>query len=230
MVTVVESPFYGRFRQCSGARGCDDRLESPSGDGFILFAFGLLSTIYISGEKEYFTGKGIVGSLQRFFFTSVGQVPIDRKAKGAGGALVDTAKSVFARGDLLGIYPEGTRSPDGRVYRGRTGMARIAMETDVPVIPVAMINVAKANPIGTWIPRPVKVGVRFGTPVSPHEWARNRGLDPKEHQTMREFTDFIMHELAELTGVEYVDHYASEVKESLAAGNGYPEGAEPNQT
>lgn len=181
-------------------------------------------------KKEYFTGKGIIGSLQRFFFTSVGQVPIDRKAKDAGGALVETAKSVFARGDLLGIYPEGTRSPDGRVYRGRTGMARIAMETDVPVIPVAMINVAKANPIGTWIPRPVKVGVRFGTPVSPHEWARKRGLDPKEHQTMRDFTDFIMHELAELTGVEYVDHYASEVKESLAAGNGYPEGAEPNQT
>ncbi len=180
-------------------------------------------------KKEYFTGTGFVGAIQRFFFTSVGQVPIDRTAKDAGDALIDTAKTVFARDDILGIYPEGTRSPDGRIYRGRTGMARIAMATNVDVIPVAMINTAQANPIGSWIPRPARVGVRFGKAISPHKWADEHGLNPEDHQTMREFTDFVMRELAELTGTEYVDRYASEVKDSLQAGNGYPEGTEPNR-
>lgn len=178
-------------------------------------------------KKEYFTAPGVVGAIQRFFFTSVGQVPIDRKSKDAGDALINTAEEVFAREDIMGIYPEGTRSPDGRVYRGRTGMARIAMSTDIAVIPVAMINTAKANPIGSWIPRPAKVGVRFGAPISPHQWAQERGLDPEDHETMRAFTDFVMKNLAELTGTEYVDRYASEVKESLEAGMGYPEGTEP---
>lgn len=180
-------------------------------------------------KKEYFTGTGFVGAIQRFFFTSVGQVPIDRTAKDAGDALIDTAETVFARDDIFGIYPEGTRSPDGRIYRGRTGMARIAMATNVDVIPVAMINTAKANPIGSWIPRPAKVGVRFGNAISPHKWADERGLNPEDHQTMRKFTDFVMRELALLTGTEYVDRYASEVKDSLQAGNGYPEGTEPNR-
>lgn len=186
-----------------------------------------LRQLTFPAKKEYFIAPGLVGAIQRFFFTSVGQVPIDRKSKGAGDALIDTAREVFARDDIMGIYPEGTRSPDGRVYRGRTGMARIAMSTGVEVIPVAMLNTAKANPIGSWIPRPAKVGVRFGEPISPRQWAQDRGLDVDDHATMRAFTDYVMKELASLTETEYVDHYASEIKDSLAAGNGYPEGTEP---
>ena len=86
--------------------------------------------ITFPAKSEYFTTPGFVGSLQKWFFTSVGQVPIERDSEDAGDAIVQTAESILSRGDLFGIYPEGTRSPDGRVYKGRTGMARIAMETN----------------------------------------------------------------------------------------------------
>ena len=91
---------------------------------------------------------------------------------------------------------------------------------------MAMINSRKANPIGTWIPRPARVGVRVGEPIDPLAWAAERGFDPEEHDTAREFTDYVMKELAQLTGQPYVDVYASDVKASLQAGHGYPAGAE----
>ena len=178
-------------------------------------------------KKEYFTGPGVVGRIQKFFFTSVGQVPIDREDKESQNAAMGTALKVLERGDLLGMYPEGTRSPDGRIYKGRTGMARIAMATNVPVMSVAMINTRKANPIGSWIPRPAKVKIRIGAPVIPHDWAREHGYDPNSREVMRAFTDYFMHELAYQTGEPYVDMYASDVKKSLEEGKGYPEGAEP---
>ncbi|MCG7461077.1 1-acyl-sn-glycerol-3-phosphate acyltransferase [Corynebacterium tuberculostearicum] len=182
--------------------------------------------ITFPAKSEYFTTPGLVGSLQKWFFTSVGQVPIERDSEDAGDAIVETAEGILSRGDLFGIYPEGTRSPDGRVYKGRTGMGRIAMETNQPVFPIAMINSRKANPIGSWIPRPFKVGVRVGDPIWPHDWAKERGMNPAEHETIRAFTDFMMRNLAELSDKPYVDVYASDVKASLKAGHGYPAGAE----
>ena len=178
-------------------------------------------------KREYFTSPGLGGKIQKFFFSSVGQIPIDRGDAGAGDALVAAAKGVLDEGKLLGIYPEGTRSPDGRIYRGKTGMARIAMETGVPVIPAAMIGTRNANPIGTVIPRPRKVRMRIGEPIDPHAWARENGYDPASREVMRPFTDYVMAQLVELSGYEYVDVYAADVKESLEAGEGYPEGAEP---
>ncbi|MDO5031370.1 1-acyl-sn-glycerol-3-phosphate acyltransferase [Corynebacterium sp.] len=178
-------------------------------------------------KSEYFTTPGLVGRMQNWFFSSVGQVPVERDNEAAGDAMLDTAKGILARGDLFGIYPEGTRSPDGRIYKGRTGMARIAFATGEKVIPIAMIGTRKANPIGSWIPRPVKVGMRLGTPIDPLAWARDRGLDPEDRATAREFTDYVMHTLSDLSGNPYVDFYASEVKASLNAGHGYPRGAEP---
>lgn len=179
-------------------------------------------------KKEYFTAPGFVGRVQKFFFTSVGQVPIDREAKDAGDNLLKVAQEVFDNGDLFCIYPEGTRSPDGRIYKGKTGMARVAMNSGVPCIPVAMIGTRNANPIGTWIPRPAKVRVKIGEPVDPHQWARDNGYDPHDSAVWRPFTDFFTQKLAELSGYDYVDAYAADVKKSLEAGNGYPEGTEPD--
>ena len=192
------------------------------------FYFPLLCPRQITflAKSEYFTTPGFVGGLQKWFFSSVGQVPIDRVDKNASDAMLTSAQRIMNRGDLFGIYPEGTRSPDGRIYKGRTGMARIALATGEKVIPVAMINSRKANPIGTWIPRPARVGVRVGEPIDPLAWAAERGFDPEEHDTAREFTDYVMKELAQLTGQPYVDVYASDVKASLQAGHGYPAGAE----
>ncbi len=179
-------------------------------------------------KSEYFTSPGLVGRFQKWFFTAAGQIPVDRNADNAGDATLTAARGVLDRGDIFGIYPEGTRSPDGRIYRGRTGMARIAMATGVAVVPVAMINTRAANPIGTWVPRPAKVSIRIGEPIDPHAWARENGLDPNDSRaSARPFTDHVMRVLAELTDEPYVDVYASEVKESLAKGDGYPEGTEP---
>lgn len=178
-------------------------------------------------KKEYFTGTGVSGKIQKFFFSSVGQIPIDRESKDAGDTLQAAAEEVLARGDLFGIYPEGTRSPDGRVYKGRTGMARVAMATGVPVILTAMIGTRNANPIGTTIPRPAKVRIKISEQIDPHAWAREHGYDPASREAVRPFTDYCMQRLADMVGTQYVDVYASDVKKSLEETGEYPEGARP---
>lgn len=175
-------------------------------------------------KKEYFTTPGIVGAVQKWFFSSVGQVPIDRSDKDSQTAAMQTGEEVLARGDILGMYPEGTRSPDGRLYRGKTGLARIALNTGVKVYPVAMINTNRVNPIGSWIPRPLRCGVYVDDPIDPADF-QDVGDD---YQQARALTDEIMSALARLSGQEYVpDFYAADVKKSLEAGNGYPPGSEP---
>jgi 1-acyl-sn-glycerol-3-phosphate acyltransferase len=183
--------------------------------------------ITFPAKSEYFTTPGPLGRARAWFFRAAGQIPVDRDATDAGQATVTAARSVLDRGDLLCIYPEGTRSPDGRLYKGRTGMARIAMATGHPVVPVAMIGSREANPIGTWLLRPAKVHIIIGEAIDPHAWAAERGLDPSDRAVMRPFTDYVMAELTDLVGEPYVEVYATDVKKSLAAGHGYPEGAEP---
>lgn len=183
--------------------------------------------IQFPAKKEYFTGEGLVGKAQKWFFTAVGQIPIDRSSGDSAQAALDACRGVIERGDVFGIYPEGTRSPDGRVYRGKTGIARVAMATGAPIVPVAMIGTREANPIGTWVPRPTKVRVKIGRAIDPLQFAQERGMDPDEYATQRALTDHIMHTLAELAGQPYVDMYAKDVKASLEAGRGYPEGARP---
>ena len=212
-------------------------LDKPPADGPVIFAsnhLAVMDSFYFPlvnkrqltflAKKEYFTTPGVVGAIQRWFFSSVGQVPIDRADKGSQEAALQTALLVLEKGDALGMYPEGTRSPDGRLYRGKTGMARIALESGVKVYPVAMINTDKVNPIGSWIPRPYRCGVIVGDPIDPAEF-KDAGDD---YQQARALTDRVMEELAKLSGQEYVkDFYAADVKISLAAGHGYPEGSAP---
>lgn len=175
-------------------------------------------------KKEYFTTPGIVGGIQKWFFSSVGQVPIDRDDKNSQQAALKTALEVLKKGDPLGMYPEGTRSPDGRLYRGKTGLARVALSSGVKVYPVAMIDTNKVNPIDTWIPRPYRCGVLVGDPIDPADF-RHVGDD---YAQARALTDHIMEKLAELSGQEYVkDFYAADVKKSLTEGKGYPAGSEP---
>lgn len=156
-------------------------------------------------KSEYFTGKGVKGLLVRLFFQASGQLPIDRSGGKASEAALNTGIDVLADGKLLGIYPEGTRSPDGRLYRGRTGIARMALEAGVPVIPVAMIDTDKAMPIGSSIPKVQRVGVVFGQPLDFSRFAGYEG----DRFVLRAISDEIMHELLGLSGQEYVDEYAS---------------------
>lgn len=156
-------------------------------------------------KSEYFTGRGFKGWLVRQFFLASGQLPIDRSGGKASEDALFTGVNVLSEGKLLGIYPEGTRSPDGRIYRGRTGIARMALESGVPVIPVAMIDTEKVMPIGVKIPKVQRIGIVFGSPL---DFSRFAGYE-NDRFVLRAITDEIMHELVGLSGQEYVDEYAS---------------------
>lgn len=166
-------------------------------------------------KKEYFTGKGAKGWLTRQFFLATGMLPIDRSGGAASEAGLKTGLEVLSRGGALGIYPEGTRSPDARMYRGRTGVARMIMELDasVPVVPVAMVDTEKAMPIGTTIPRPRRIGIAFGEPI---DFSRYSGLAP-DRFLLRAITDEIMTELHALSNQEYKDIYASSIRAKMDA-------------
>ena len=163
-------------------------------------------------KQEYFTGKGIKGLISKAFFTGVGQVPIDRTSGRSAEAAINTGIRILNEGHLLGIYPEGTRTADGRLYRGKTGVSRMALEGQAPVIPVAMIGTYEIQPPGRIRPRIMRVGVRFGDPL---DFKRYEGLE-SDRFVMRSVTDEIMYSLMELSGQEYVDMYASRAKQIKA--------------
>lgn len=186
--------------------------------------------ITFPAKSEYFTQPGLRGRFKKFFFTAVGQIPVHRGDSNAGTNLLQAAREVIVdRRDVFGIYPEGTRSPDGRIYKGRTGMARVAMDTGAPVILVAMIGTREANPVGSAIPRPAKVRIKLSEPIDPHAWASEHGFDPHSREVVRPFTDYAMHELSALSGFPYVDMYATDVKKHLEETGRYPEGVEPEK-
>jgi 1-acyl-sn-glycerol-3-phosphate acyltransferase len=173
-------------------------------------------------KAEYFTTPGLKGVLSRMFFAGVGQVPIDRDDADASRAALKTGVRLLAEGRLLGIYPEGTRSPDGRLYRGKTGVAKLALESGAVVVPCAMINTDALQPPGRLLPklRP-RPGVRFGRPL---DFTRYEGMSGDRY-VERSITDEIMYALMELSGQEYVDEYAADVKRSRGARTGF--GARP---
>ena len=160
-------------------------------------------------KSEYFTGKGIKGAFSRWFFKSTGQLPIDRSGGKASEAALNTGLQVLSQSQLLGIYPEGTRSPDGRLFRGRTGIARMVLEAKVPVFPVAMIDTEKVQPIGRRLPRIRRIGVVVGEPL---DFSRFAGMEG-DRLVLRAVTDEIIYELMKLSGQEYIDVYASTLKD-----------------
>lgn len=145
-------------------------------------------------KLEYFTGKGVRGRLQRWFFTATGQVPVDRRGADAASAALAKAAELLGEGRLIGMFPEGTRTRDGRLNRGRTGVARVAAQTGVPVVPCAMVGVFEVAPPGVRVPRPRKVTVRFGSPMG-----RPASSAPEE---LRAWTDELMDRIAALSGQE----------------------------
>jgi 1-acyl-sn-glycerol-3-phosphate acyltransferase len=165
-------------------------------------------------KSDYFTGKGLKGRLTAFFFRAIGQVPVDRSGGAASQAAIDTAMRILGEGGVLGIYPEGTRSPDGHLYRGKTGVARMALEAGARVVPVAMIDTEKIQPPGKVLPKIMRVGIRFGRPL---DFSRYEGMEG-DRFVLRSITDEIMYELMTLSGQEYVDIYATKAKTEIAAG------------
>jgi len=163
-------------------------------------------------KAEYFTGKGLKGWLVKMFFVGTGTIPVDRAGGRAAQAALDTQLRVLRAGNLAGIYPEGTRSPDGRLYRGKTGVARLALLSGAPVIPVVMLNADEIQPPGKLIPKIKRVRIRFGEPLDFSRYAGMAG----DRFVERAVTDEIMYELMELSGREYVDIYAQKAKNQAA--------------
>ena len=162
-------------------------------------------------KSDYFTGRGLKGWATKVFMKGTGQIPIDRSGGKASEASLNTGLQILGRGDLLGIYPEGTRSPDGKLYRGRTGLARMALEAKVPVIPVVMVDTDVIMPIGQSIPNVGRVGVLIGEPL---DFSRYAGME-NDRYILRAVTDEIMIALQRLGAQEYDDVYASTVKDRL---------------
>jgi 1-acyl-sn-glycerol-3-phosphate acyltransferase len=159
-------------------------------------------------KSEYFTSPGPKGLLKKLTFIALGQVPVDRSGGRRSEAALITGLKILGEGKCLGIYPEGTRSPDGRLYKGRTGIARLAIESGAPIIPVAMFNTEKIQPTGTVVPKVMRVEMIFGEPMYFEG-------DSTDLLYLREVTDKIMATIQALSGQEYVDTYATKAKKNL---------------
>jgi 1-acyl-sn-glycerol-3-phosphate acyltransferase len=189
-----------------------------AGDTFLLPAM-IRRRLTFPAKRELFEGRGPRGRITAWFLKGIGQLPMDRSGGRASAHSMDGVLEVLKRGDLLGIYPEGTRSPDGRLYKGKTGVARLVLQAGVPVIPVAMINtefVPSRVPGVKTIRRP---GIRIGRPMDFTAYAAAAG---NNRAVLRYVTDEIMNAVMELSGQEYVDAYGSSVKEAMEQGRDFP--------
>jgi 1-acyl-sn-glycerol-3-phosphate acyltransferase len=166
--------------------------------------------VVFPAKAEYFAAKGPLGRVWAAYLRSTNQLEIDRSDANSAQATLEAAAGILRRGDLFGFYPEGTRSPDGRLYRGRAGLGWLAMNTGAPVIPVAMIGTRKMLPPGAPLPRPTKITIKIGKPL---EFGHLAGDPPGKAR--RTIADDVMRAIADLSGQEYVHEYASDVKAKM---------------
>lgn len=168
--------------------------------------------IHFMGKAEYFEGKGLKGRFKKWWFTSVGVFPVDRSGGSKSLGALNHAREILEKGQLFGIHIEGTRSPDGRLYRGHTGAARLALETGCPIIPVAIIGTRELQVQGQIIPAKGKTQAIYGEPIYVE-----RVHDSSEitHERLREITDQVTQAIKHMSGQEYVDEYAQIVKERM---------------
>lgn len=167
--------------------------------------------VHFMGKSDYFTGKGLKGKFKKWWFTSVGVFPVDRSGGDKASDAMHKAKEVLESGELFGIHPEGTRSPDGRLYKGHTGFARLALETGCPIIPTALIGTREVQKPGQSIPDKGSVTCVYGAPL----YVDKKNPEDITHDDIRSLTDELMCRIQELSGQEYVDMYAQEAKKLL---------------
>jgi 1-acyl-sn-glycerol-3-phosphate acyltransferase len=168
--------------------------------------------VTFAAKSEYFTGTRLRDRAVGAYLRSTNQLSTDRNSGRAAQSMLDAAISHLRSGELFGIYPEGTRSPDGRLYRGRTGVGYLALHSAAPVVPVAMIGTDKILPPGHKVPRPGRIEIRIGKPLELTEFSGQTGARQR-----RAVTDVVVRAIQELSGQEYVPMYASARKEELAA-------------
>lgn len=208
-------------------------LENVPGDGPMILAPNHLSFIdslfvpLMVPRRVVYLGKAdYFGKWYSWFFRGAGVIPVRREGGEAGEASLNAGVEQLSKGLAVGIYPEGTRSPDGRLFKGKTGVARMALRAGCPIVPVALIGTFDAQPPGKKIPRVMKIGIRFGRPIDVSRYADRED----DRFAWRAITDELMFEIMALSGQEYVDEYASKVKKRLeAGGDARLSGREPQQ-
>jgi 1-acyl-sn-glycerol-3-phosphate acyltransferase len=200
----------------------------PASGGAILASnhLSLLDSIFLplmvprpvtfAAKADYFTGTGLVNRVTATYMRATKQLAVDRAGARSGQNMLEAALGLLRQGRLFGIYPEGTRSPDGRLYRGRVGVGWLAIQSGLPVIPVAMSGTDRVLPPGHSVPRFARIKITIGEPLTFEEY---RG-QPCGARQRRAVTDEVMRSIQALSGQEYVPMYASVRKEQLAAANG----------
>lgn len=169
--------------------------------------------VHFMGKAEYFEGKGIKGKFKKWWFTSVGVFPVDRSGGSKSLGALEHAREIIENGQLFGIHIEGTRSPDGRLYKGHTGAVRLALETGCPIIPTAIIGSRELQLPGTVVPKKGKTEVKYGTPIP----VTKKAAADITHDDLRSITDQVTAAIQQMSGQEYVDEYAQKVKEQMKA-------------
>ena len=180
----------------------------------VYLPFVIPRPVVFPAKAEYFTAKGPLGRLWAAYLRSTNQLEMNRGDTRSAQATLEAAAEILRSGNLFGFYPEGTRSPDGRLYRGRAGLGWLALNTGAPVLPVAMVGTRKMLPPGAPLPRPTRIEVRIGKPL---EFGHLAGDPPG--RARRIIADEVMQAIRDLSGQEYVHLYASDVKEKLAKAN-----------
>lgn len=167
--------------------------------------------VHFMGKAEYFEGKGLKGKFKKWWFTSVGVFPVDRSGGSKSLGALEHARDIIEEGHLFGIHIEGTRSPDGRLYKGHTGVARLALETGCPIVPTAIIGSRELQEPGTVIPKKGKTQVLYGKPIE----VTKKAAEDITHDDLRSLTDQVTSAIRTMSGQEYVDEYAQKVKEQF---------------
>ncbi|MEO5710885.1 MAG: lysophospholipid acyltransferase family protein [Nocardioidaceae bacterium] len=191
---IENIPATGPVIMASNHRSFADSMVIP---------FFVKRKVVFLAKEDYFTGTGVKGALIRGWFEGIGMVPVDRDDTKAALASLDIALAVLGRGDAFGIYPEGTRSRDGRLYRGRTGVAHLALTSGAPVVPVGVIGTENIQPVGTRFPRRAEVILRFGEPLR----FEGRYDGVPAGRARREVTDVVMSEIQKLSGQPFAGVY-----------------------
>jgi 1-acyl-sn-glycerol-3-phosphate acyltransferase len=173
----------------------------------------LTRPLVFAAKSEYFTGTRLRDRAVAAYLRATNQLPVDRAGARAAQDMLEAALGLLRSGELFGIYPEGTRSPDGRLYRGRTGIGWLALHSGAPVIPVAMIGTERILPPGHRLPRPGKIGIRIGEPLT-FEALQGQGAGARQRRVV---TDEVVQAIQKLSGQEYLPMYASVRKDELAA-------------
>ena len=177
----------------------------------IYLPFLLDRPVTFPAKAEYFSARGPIGRIWAAYLRSTNQLKIDREGARSAQATLDAALALLKDGQLFGFYPEGTRSPDGRLYRGRSGLGYLALNSGAPVIPIAMAGTREMLPPGGWLPRPHRIEVRVGEPMTFPDVV---GMPPARARSA--IADRVMSAIADLSGQEYVHMYASDRKAELA--------------